>query len=42
MDRNERYQPEVDGLRTIAIMPVVHFHAGALVITRLLVCLTNS
>ncbi len=28
MDQPTRYQPEIDGLRAIAITPVVLFHAG--------------
>ena len=28
MDQPMRYQPEIDGLRALAITPVVLFHAG--------------
>src|SRR5580700_8762705 len=28
MDEPTRYQPEIDGLRAVAITPVVLFHAG--------------
>ncbi|EDM69518.1 acyltransferase family protein [Roseobacter sp. AzwK-3b] len=23
-----KYRPEIDGLRTVAVMPVIFFHAG--------------